>query len=252
MDVPADNLRGHSVSTLLAIVRDPALALLIAVLSFIAVFVVFRWQQRPKELTFGLLSSNRLISVHDAFASRITVQLDGKEVRDLHLRVYGLKNSGLVAIIPEDFQTPITVRFAGGLILSAGIVREKPGNLKASIENRDGAVVIAPLLLNPGDELVYQVLVSAEELKEEVEGRVRDVTSFQKPVMSRADTSIGGLIGMLGMTWVFGGAAASAASKEDWASLIFFAAICSLLVAAFFVPLVRQRWGTSGRRRLMP
>lgn len=154
-------------------------SLALTALSLVVAVLLVYWQRKVREISFGLLSSRRLFSVAHEISSRVRVQLDGKEVNDLHLLAFGLKNSGDLAIAPADFQNALTVFFKNGEIVSAEITLQVPSSLRASLITTDTSVQLKPLLLNAGDQIVFQVLVSSPSPLYEVDARIVDVPVLQ-------------------------------------------------------------------------
>lgn len=166
---------------MLDLFRDPIwqfLGFLLAILSLGFTFWIYWHQRQIKELAFGNISSRRLLSISDEVSSRVKVELDGIPVNNLHLLVYALKNSGHKAILPSDFQKPFTISFNKGKIVSAEITAQLPLNLDAKIEITETEVELRPLLLNTGDQLLLQVLLSASEPDINVDARILDISKL--------------------------------------------------------------------------
>jgi hypothetical protein len=106
------------------------------------------------------------------------VQLDGRSVRDLHLLVFGLKNSGTVAVRSEDFERPVRIAFTSGEIVSASVSSVRPNDLGAELTVTMSAVELAPLLLNANDQVLIQVLLSAPAPDYSASVRVIDIPAF--------------------------------------------------------------------------
>lgn len=161
--------------------RDPVwqfVGVVLAALSVAAAFWIYWLQRQIKELAFGLLSSRRPLAIADELSSRVTVELDGKSVGNLHLLVYGLKNSGHRAVAPTDFQSPLRILFTEGQVVSAEIAAQTPTNLGAKLLASEAEVALQPLLLNPGDQVLIQVLLSSARPAYLLDARVLDVSSF--------------------------------------------------------------------------
>lgn len=167
---------------MLELLRDPAwqfAGILFAAAAVVASFWIYWLQRQTKELAFGIVSSRRLLTVADEVSSRVRVELDGREIKDLHLTVYGLKNSGRRAVPASDFDRPLSIHFAPGQIVSAEVPSQAPRNLGAKLLVTDSVVQLEPLLLNPGDHVLIQVLLSPSSPRGQVDGRVIDVADFQ-------------------------------------------------------------------------
>ncbi|MCC5619770.1 hypothetical protein [Nostoc sp. CHAB 5715] len=168
-------------SFMLDLLRDPVwqfFGAAFAVLGIAVALWIYWLQRQTKELAFGIVSSRRLLSVADEVSSRVTVELDGKSVKNLHLLVYGLKNSGHRAISPNDFQRALKISFPEGQVISAEITSEVPSKLGATLVATESSIELNPLLLNSGDKLLIQVLLSASSPSESVDARIIDIPSL--------------------------------------------------------------------------
>lgn len=166
---------------MLDLLRDPVwqfIGALLAVLGIGAAFWIYWFQRQTKELAFGLVSTRRLLSVADELSSRVTVHLDGRPVKDLHLLVYGLKNSGHRAISPSDFERPLSIAFSDGQIVSAEVASQVPSNIGATLIISESSVELQPVLLNAGDQVLVQILLSAPAPAETVDTRILDVPAL--------------------------------------------------------------------------
>ena len=167
---------------MLGLLRDPAwqfAGVLLAAAAIGAAFWIYWLQRQTKELAFGVVSSRRLLAVADEVSSRIRVELDGREIKDLHLTVYALKNSGSRAVPAFDFDRPVLLRFLPGQVVSAQVSSQLPRNLGATLLVTDSTVELKSLLLNPGDHVLIQVLLSPGSPAGQLDGRVIDISHFQ-------------------------------------------------------------------------
>ena len=166
---------------MLSILRDPMWGFLGALFAFVAIplaYWIFVLQRKVKELAFGVLSIRRLFSVDQEVASRIVVLLDGKPISDLHLMVIGLKNSGTEPILASDFAQPMTFNLdAGTAVISAEIAKQSPGDLGFSLQVSDSLIRLDGVLLNAGDYVVIQALLSGSEPKLAPSFRVIGITA---------------------------------------------------------------------------
>lgn len=167
---------------IISYLRDPLWQFIGIVVAVVAFFVPLwmQWRQRNiREISFGLVSSRPLLRIDDEVSARIRVELDGKKITDLQLQVFGLKNSGTTPIRVADFERAIELRFASGQVISAQISSEIPANLKAELAVTDSSVQLKPLLLNPGDQIVIQILCSPAKPPPKFDARIVGITKFQ-------------------------------------------------------------------------
>lgn len=163
------------------LMRDPVWTFVGAVLAVLGIgtaFWIYWLQRQTKELAFGIVSLRRLLSVADEVSSRVTVHLDGNEVKNLHLLVYGLKNSGHRAIASSDFEHPLSISFANGQVVAAEITSQHPSNLGATLITAESRIELQPLLLNAGDQILLQVLLSAPSPSGSIDVRILDVPAL--------------------------------------------------------------------------
>src|SRR5439155_9986246 len=72
-------------------------------------------------------------------------------------------NSGNVEILPDDFNTPITIEFGNKTkVLEAGVLGTKPNNIKGKvfISVEANSVTLKPLLLNSKDLVKLEILLT--------------------------------------------------------------------------------------------
>ena len=91
---------------------------------------------------------------------------------------FGLKNSGQRAFAPSDFQNQLTISFPKGKIVSAEIASQLPPNHGGQLLISESQIQLAPLLLNPNDQILIQVLLSATKPTWVVDVRILDISSL--------------------------------------------------------------------------
>lgn len=175
---------------MLDILRDGIWQFVGAVLALLAIpfaYWLYLLQRRYKELAFGVLSQRALLSVHSDIAQRVQVSLDGTPVEHVFLIVLGIKNSGNVPILPADFLRPLSVTFGtSARLVSCTVSAQRPGNLGATVTQISDALTLQPLLLNPLDQVVLQVLVSAKNPIPEADTRIADVSTLVPATTKRS------------------------------------------------------------------
>lgn len=157
---------------MIEILREWALPFAAVALPILAGFIVHGLQKQRTELAFGVISARRLLTVSEELAKRVIVLFDSTPVTSINLVVMGLRNSGDKPIQITDFMHPLKVTFGpSGRVLSAEVMRQVPSNLGAQVTNQNTELYILPVLLNPGDYMVVQVLVTVPVLQVEAEAR---------------------------------------------------------------------------------
>ena len=227
-------------NTILEILRDPAwqfIGATIALLSILVAWWIYWLQKQTRELAFGLASSRRPLAIADELSSRVTVQLDGKSVKNLHLLVFGFKNSGNRAISPADFERKLSISFLNGQVVSADISSQSPPNLGGELLSFESRIELSPLLLNSGDYMLIQVLLSAEKPKWEVDVRVRDVAQLvpintDPPILKSGVPMLIIMTSSIGLLFLFFGKAADK-------SLGYFIVGISIFIMPIIVKIIK-------------
>jgi len=169
--------------------RDPmwqaiaaAIGLVGIATSIILGAVVYLLQRRRKQLGYRVLARTRVISVEEQVQEEVVIAFRGALVRDVHLVMVELVNSGNQPIVPDDYHRPLRIDLGeGSRVLSVDVAESKPEGIGASpsLAESRGAVEINPVLLNPGDSLRLKMLVSQFSGSVDVSGRVVGVKEIR-------------------------------------------------------------------------
>jgi hypothetical protein len=234
------------------IFRDPIwqfVGVLLALFAIAMTFWIYWLQRQTKELAFGLVSSRRLLAIADEMSPRVTVQLDGKLVSNLHLLVYAIKNSGHKAIATSDFVRAPFIAFSDGQIVSVEVASQCPENMRAELTLFSTKVELSPLLLNPGDQLLIQVLLSSSKPSATFDARIVDVSAHvalnYEPRIPRFFDS-GLPMAMYFMAGIGGGALVVAESREM--PYVYFGLAIFIPIFGFFNRLWRDQKPSARRR----
>jgi hypothetical protein len=180
------------------ILRDslPRFAGIIIGLVGLALSVLFHLRQRRlKRFSYQVVSQNRLLDVHKEITSRVKISLDGMPIKDAHLVIVKILNSGNLPIPATDHERPICLQFGDqARILSCEIIDRNPKSLQSpKIYVRDenqGNVTMEPVLMNGGDSISLKVLVSEIGNKVDVDARIigvkdiKELTNYRRHPLS--------------------------------------------------------------------
>ena len=199
---------------MLELFRDPAWQAGGILIGALVALWVFRAQQTRRDLSFGVLSARTLISVHNSLSNRVSVTLDGRSVKDVSLVVFALKNSGNAPIRSADFQRPLHFRFASSTnLLSVEITRRSPSNLEALVSVDGDTASLAPLLLNPGEHIVFQALIAGRDQNVSCDARIEGISTVtrlrrgaapeKKDIYQRVGAIVISIPFQAGLVWFF-------------------------------------------------
>jgi hypothetical protein len=153
--------------------------LVLGALGVLAAIVTYLLSRRPKR--FGLVLDQWIKLLSEAYPD-IEVTHRGIPVANPHFFEIRFKNYGKVEIRPEDFlvDEPLTVTFASAKIIDASVKTLRKGQVHTATTNKENCVEFAPMLVNPGEEVVLAGIASSTEDVEriDVSGRIAGVASI--------------------------------------------------------------------------
>ena len=172
------------------IVRDPLWQFIGAALTLMTIIVaiLLYWlQRRRKALSYEIVTSTPLLSVEEEIKGRVQILFDNKPIKDVHLIVVRIINSGNLPIVSADYEFPVSLSFGeNSQILSCEVSETNPNSLQVTFNNIENTkVVLTPVLLNSGDAIALKMLVSQFEDRIFINGRIVGVKNIQKFVEGR-------------------------------------------------------------------
>jgi len=152
-------------------------AVVIAVATIVTMVVLHIRQRQHKSLSYEVISVLSLLRRTEEVEAKIEMLFNEEVVRDIHLAVVRIVNSGNVSIKANDYERPLSLNFGEkSRVLSAEVSETVPSSLHATVR-LDGAnkVVVEPVLLNAKDSFKVKVLVSQPNEQVKVDARVEGV-----------------------------------------------------------------------------
>jgi hypothetical protein len=110
----------------------------------IPVFIYFL-QQRKKRLGYKVLWQLPLVMIHDELKDdgQLTISFNGNPVKDIHLVLIEIINTGNVPIASGDYERPLCLRYGNdSTVLSAEVVNESPVDLAPILSVSKSAIDI--------------------------------------------------------------------------------------------------------------
>ncbi|TFH64830.1 MAG: hypothetical protein E4G91_04565 [Candidatus Zixiibacteriota bacterium] len=177
---------------------------IIAVLAIIvSVILAVRLRSR-KQLSYEILSNQPLLTVNEEAKGRVKILYDNTDVLDASLVTFKVANTGNLPIAVSDFVEPLAVELGEGTgCLSAEIVDSDPKNLGASLHDLKEAILITPFLMNAGDSITVKLLLTGQDVRVQVNGRIMGVRSI-KEVRRTLDARYFMGVGMMIFAGLFG------------------------------------------------
>lgn len=176
------------------LVRDPVwqfIGVVVSVISLSFSVVSFKKQRTAKKgFTYRIVSNLFVRMATDVgiyINDNLKRLLDSKSVNEANVIVFRMWNSGDVPIERGDYEDNNPIKFNFGKraeVLDATVVETTPLGLRHKVERRmnldSGSLAIAPLLLNSGDSITFEVVVSGFEKRIRIdETRITGLEEFR-------------------------------------------------------------------------
>jgi hypothetical protein len=152
--------------TILDMIRDQAWQFVGAIIGLVTLVVstaIYLRRRERKDLSYEILASEPLLTVSEVLTGEIKVTYQDTEIRDAHLLIIKVTNSGNVPIRQEDFELPLAFSFGSeAQVLSYEVIESPPQGLQTSLRRSGGGrgIVLNPLLLNPSDAVILKFILA--------------------------------------------------------------------------------------------
>ena len=126
-------------------------------------------QGQRRRLRWSVASNTSLLSAvaNDRSLDKLSVHWDGADVRKPRLAVVHIMNTGKVELKESDVSVRPRIQLDQSKIVSAQVILHTAGSDRASViqpKSSTDSVIEAPqLTLNPGDRLVFSLLLDGDE-----------------------------------------------------------------------------------------
>jgi hypothetical protein len=140
-------------------------------------FVIYRLQRARKSLSYRVVANSDLLSANVGPNTTLQVVHANHALTEPRLMVLEITNTGNAEIRAEDFAEPFRIKLKDAIrIESVTIAKTRPNGLPVQTIQPDPLTIeLAPLLLNPGDQFILEVLLDGKAAEVEATGRVAGV-----------------------------------------------------------------------------
>jgi hypothetical protein len=181
------------------------------VLAIVAIAVsisIYFLNRKRKALSYEVVRNDELIKVDEGLRNRVEITVDGNPTSGVTLVIIDIQNTGNEPIKKEDFDKPLSFMFEDpAKVISARVLGTKPKDLGAVMNTAQDSVSLCPLLLNKGDAISVEILLT---------GRTKNVTHSARVVgisEGKGSLSLGRTVlsnGELLSTWLGAGGVGAA------------------------------------------
>ena len=161
------------------------LAILLAIVPPIAIWYFFQREQRGLEVI--LVASVPVISLEKQFSEGIEIKYRSTSISSLHVLDISVKNSGNRSIQRSDFDSPLSLVFAGTILSPTQVISVRPSSLPVRVvQQSPESLSVEPLLLNSGDSFTIRTYLIDQKSQRDpvrVNGRISGIKDI---VLTRA------------------------------------------------------------------
>lgn len=175
--------RPLSIEQILNILRDPIWQFVGIILTLIALGFTYK-QLNKKSLGYSVISKSNILAVPTRFKNKLEIKYNQEIINSLYVVNIILRNTGNMAIKPDDFQE--FIKISGGdnkKIISCNVTKTNPKRLDVRLalknDEKGNYVIIEPLLLNSKDSFQIQFLFEEFD-KILIEARIVDIKEVRE------------------------------------------------------------------------
>ena len=154
--------------------------IILGLTAIIVAIILFILGRKKKRLAYYIISNTQLVGIENSIQDKIKILYDEKQVTNVHLISIKFINNGNEPISIDDFDKLISIKYDSAVnILTHEIVERVPENLDAIIKEKEKFLEIKPLLLNPSDKFIVNILASDFNKDLEISARIKGVKGIE-------------------------------------------------------------------------
>lgn len=139
-----------------------------------AAIILFILGRKKKRLAYYIISNTQLVGIENSLQDKVKILYDEKEVINVHLISIKFINNGNEPIFVDDFDKPISIKLDNAVnILTHEILEKNPENLDVITLKKEKFLELEPLLLNPNDNFIVNILASDFEGDLKISARIK-------------------------------------------------------------------------------
>jgi hypothetical protein len=157
------------------------LTLILTGLAIAITIIIAVLQSKKKRLLYRIPVENKMLTTEEVKEGNIKILYKDQKVNEIALLILYIKNYGKIPIVKEDFDLPMQFNFSENCnVLSAEVIKTLPEKINVEVITNQNSIVIKPLLINPGDIIVFKILTSKLDDSLNVFSRIKGITSIAK------------------------------------------------------------------------
>lgn len=165
---------------MLDLLRDSIWQFIGFVVPFVVSIILYRLQRVHKGLAYEIISETAQVSLDEAVDGDLQIFFNNKRVHSIYVVSMKIFNSGNTPIQAEEFYKPLKISFSQEAEILSAKVWGIPDEMRPQIELLTPQdMSLEPLLMNKGDTIFCEFLLSKFDGFLDVEGRVVGIKRIQ-------------------------------------------------------------------------
>jgi hypothetical protein len=157
------------------------------IISLIPILWTYFIHNEYRELSYEIISKIEFTSLKSEAWSDVHILYKNKAITNGGILTVKVKNTGNLPLYPKDFDGPITIKLPEeSNFLFFKIVKTQPNNLLPKLFSMKNNLIVAPLLLNPNDEIIIESLIMGKMENIAVAARIGGVKEVADSKIRRA------------------------------------------------------------------
>lgn len=219
----------------------------------VAPILLWRADLESRSLRFVVLSRASLQPTVGTEVPDLKVTLNGVELSSPTLTVVRLSNDGAQPIPASDFEGKIRLVIAApAKLVRASVTEVSPTDLSPSLTKESNSILIAPMLLNPGDSITFALLTSGTPKTMESKARIAGLRTVpieetpKQPLRSAAYAFflVCAFVCMIGTAFFIKGQPFKGTYLRPRAA--FLVTVVTATTGASIIDLLLKKWGFEG------
>lgn len=161
----------------------------LVLLGVLLTFLIDYQSKSEKSLSYEIISKSEIFNFKNESFSGIQVYFDTTKVRNVNSSIIKISNDGDIPISKSEFDSKLVISLNQTVkILKSNINEKNPNDLNPILSVSNNQISIEPLLLNPNDQFVLQILTEGSIDSLFVNARIFGINSIIKKEINVKDS----------------------------------------------------------------
>ena len=157
-------------------------SIFLAIIAIIITIALYRLQRKNKELSYDIITSTAILSIDEGVKDKFKILYESKEIKNSHMLIIKIKNTGNIPILESEYQKPIVIKFGKKTrILSTEIIETSPDDIDLKLKQiSNSKTQLEPTLLNERDSFTIKFILTEFENDIRFQSRIVGINKIKE------------------------------------------------------------------------